>query len=100
MKLTPITNAGLAFAYITFIVFAVQTFAPGPDTPDKFPLTPIAVLSLFTLSAAVMGFLFLYEPLRLFMEGQKEKALPFFLKTLGTFAVFVFALFFALFFVK
>jgi len=98
--MNPFINAGLAVVYIAFVVFAIHTFAPGPDTPDESLLVPIAGLSLFVLSAAVMGFLFVYEPLRLYFEGQKEKALPFFLKTLGCFAVIVFILFFVLFFVK
>jgi hypothetical protein len=100
MKLNPYLNALLAAAYIGLVVFTIHTFAPGPDTPDSFPLVPMAAISLFTLSAAVMGFLFIYEPLRLFLEGQKEKALPFFLKTLASFAVIVIALFLGAFFVQ
>ncbi len=100
MKTNPFLSAALAVLYITLVVFTIHTFAPGPDTPDSFPLVPMAALSLFVLSAAVMGFLFLYEPLRLYMEGEKEKAMPFFLKTVGFFALFVIAFFSIIFFVK
>jgi hypothetical protein len=34
-----------------------------------------------------MGFLFVYQPLQLYMEGRKAEALAFFLRTLGTFAL-------------
>jgi len=98
MKTNPYINASLAALYIAFVVLTIHTFAPGPDTPDEYPLVPIAALSLFVLSAAVMAFLFVYEPLRLFFEGQKEKALPFFLKTLGSFAIIVIVLFLGVFF--
>lgn len=96
----PFVNAGLALLYIALVVVTIHTFAPGPDTPDSYPLVPIAALSLFVLSAAVMGFLFLYEPIRLYMEGEKKKAMPFFLKTVGFFAVFVIVFFSIIFFAK
>ena len=50
---------------------------------------PMAMLSLFVLSAAVMGFLFIYHPATLFLEGKKNEALSHFSKTVGTFALIV-----------
>lgn len=50
---------------------------------------PMAMLSLFVLSVAVMSFLFFYEPLKLFMENKRHEAVFFFLKTVGIFAFFV-----------
>lgn len=50
---------------------------------------PMTMLGVFVLSAAVMGFLFLSEPLRLFLENQKQEAFIFFAKTVGVFACFV-----------
>ncbi len=38
-------------------------------------------------SAASMGYLFLYQPLQLYLEGEKKKSVDLFLKTLGVFAV-------------
>ncbi len=47
---------------------------------------PIAALSLFVFSASSMGYLFLYQPLQLFLDGEKKKSVDLFLKTLATFA--------------
>lgn len=81
----PILNAVLAGAYILVLVTIAQTFAK-PNTPDSF-LDPVIALSVLTLSAAVMGYLFLAEPLRKYLDGQKAEAAHFFLKTVGAFAV-------------
>lgn len=44
------------------------------------------VLSLFVLSAAVMGYLFVYQPLKFFFEGKQQEAVRFFLLTVAFFA--------------
>jgi hypothetical protein len=49
--------------------------------------TPIVILSLFTLSAAMMGYLFLFQPLQLYLDGKKKVAVNLFLQTFATFAV-------------
>jgi len=49
----------------------------------------MTMLSLFVLSAAIMGYLFLSEPLQLFLENKKQEAVTFFAKTVGIFACFV-----------
>jgi uncharacterized protein YybS (DUF2232 family) len=49
---------------------------------DKF-LTPVAVLMLFVLSAAITGSLVLAKPVLLYLDGQKSDATKFFLWTLG-----------------
>jgi hypothetical protein len=41
------------------------------------------------VSAAIMGYLFLSEPLYLLMENRKQEAIIFFAKTVGIFACFV-----------
>lgn len=87
MKPKPFLNAALAVAYIILIAFTMRSFATLTSEGSDTILAPIVVLSLFTLSAAVMGYLFAYEPLRLYLDGKKEEALSFFLKTLGTFAL-------------
>ncbi|MEK7176936.1 MAG: hypothetical protein AAB719_01395 [Patescibacteria group bacterium] len=64
-------------------------FSIDPDGREETILMPILMLSLFVLSAAVMGYLFVYEPLRLHLDNQRQEAVSFFLKTVGTFACFV-----------
>ena len=85
----PYLNAFMALGYIAGIILAInKTSSIASHTPDTI-LAPVTMLSLFVLSAAIMGILFVYEPLRLFLENQKPQALSFLLKTVGTFACFV-----------
>ncbi|MBI3888880.1 hypothetical protein HY311_03795 [Candidatus Nomurabacteria bacterium] len=93
----PFLHAFAAALYIVFIVFAISTI--GSKIPqDKAILTPMVVLSLFVLSAAVMGYLFVSQPLMLYMENKKQEAMAFFGKTVIIFACFV-ALFVILLFI-
>lgn len=88
MSKNPILNALGASSYIALVVsllnFVSQTQSDKPDTA----FAPVAFLSLFTLSAAVMAYLFFYQPLLLFIEGQKKQAVNLFIRTVGVFAVF------------
>lgn len=73
MSKNPIINALSASAYI-FLVVTIMTFVTQPlkNKPDTF-FDPITFLSVLTLSVAVMAFLFLYQPLLLFIEGKKKR---------------------------
>ena len=51
-------------------------------------LAPVVFLSLFTLSAAVMGYLFCYQPLQLYIDGKKKQAVNLFLHTTLIFGCF------------
>lgn len=85
MTKNPFVNAFSATLYITLIailMFFGETFFGHKDTI----LTPIAILSLFSLSAAIMAYLFLYQPLMLFLDGHRKKAVNLFLKTVAVFA--------------
>lgn len=94
MRHSPFLYAGAVAIYITsisfFLFYVPERLAGQEDTVAA----PIAMLSLFVLSAAVMGFLFLYRPLTLYLDGQKQEAVKFFGATLLIFAcitVFIFA---------
>jgi len=91
MTKNPIINALSASAYIVLIAsvmnFISQTHRNKPDTF----FAPVVVLSLLTLSAAMMAFLFFYQPLQLFIEGKKKQALNLSVQTIGVFAVFTVA---------
>ena len=79
----------MALGYIALIILVIsKTSSIAVHTPDTL-LAPVTMLSLFVLSAAIMGILFVYEPARLFLENQKREALSFLIKTVGTFACFV-----------
>ena len=85
----PYLNAFMALGYIALIILVIsKTSSIAANTPDTL-LAPVTMLSLFVLSAAIMGILFVYEPARLFLENQKQQALSFLLKTVATFACFV-----------
>lgn len=88
MSKNPFLNALSAASYIILIVtimnFIMQTQSNKPDTI----LAPITVLSMLTLSVAVMAYLFFYQPLQLFIDGQKKAAVNLFVQTVGVFAIF------------
>jgi hypothetical protein len=88
MSKNPIINALSASGYIIIVVsimnFVMQTQRNKPDTI----FAAIPVLSLLTLSVAVMAYLFFYQPLQLFIGGKKKEAVNLFVKTVGVFGAF------------
>jgi hypothetical protein len=62
--------------------FVSHTLGNKPDTI----FDPIAFLSLFTLSAASMGYFFVYQPVQLYLDGKKKAATSLFVRTLLVFA--------------
>ncbi|MDP3725965.1 MAG: hypothetical protein Q8R36_02080 [bacterium] len=86
MSKNPFLNALAASLYITFIA-SVLYYGPKITPHVDAVIVPIVILSLFVLSAAIMGYLFLYEPAQLFLEGEKKKATQLFLQTVGVFAL-------------
>lgn len=71
-----------------FVVLFLTNGAPRFLDPfEQTPAIPIIMLSLLVLSVALMGYLFFYRPLELFMDGRRHEAATFFLKTIGTFAL-------------
>lgn len=91
----PFINALAASVYIVFVAFVMNSMQSLPFPEEDTILAPMFMLSLFVLSAAIMGFLFLYQPIRLYFDGLKKEATTYFLRTLGFFAGFV-VLFFIL----
>lgn len=100
MTKNPIINALSASAYI-IIGVTVMHYVTQPlrNKPDTF-FAPIVMLSLLTLSVAVMAYLFFYQPLMLFIDGKKTDAVNLFIKTVGVFAVLTTVVLFLLFFVQ
>jgi hypothetical protein len=88
MTKNPILNALCAVLYIVVvasIIFYAPTIIklPGEDTV----FMPIWFLSLFVFSAAAMGYIFLAQPVQMFLDGEKKQATSLFLKTLAAFGV-------------
>jgi hypothetical protein len=90
MTNNPILNAFAALAYIALVSLVIN-YGPlllGPvDEGSLKPILPVAFLSLFVLSAAVMGYIFCMAPLRRYLDGKKEEGVRLFLMTIGIFAL-------------
>ncbi len=94
MTTKPFYNSVFAMAYIVVIVSLLsfaQHFAAGPDNM----LMPIGMLSMLVLSAAVMAYIFFYQPVLMLIEGKREQAVTFFMKTVAYFAIIAALMFFA-----
>lgn len=93
----PFLNAVLAAAYIVLVVVVISLFVDREgEAGSLILLIPMAMLSLFVLSAAVMAYLFLFQPFALWSDGKRQEAVTFFLKTVGAFAVITAAVLLAL----
>lgn len=96
MTKNPTYNALGAVAYILVVVSTMNfVTAPLRNKPDTF-FAPIAMLSVLTLSAAVMSYLFFYQPVLMLIEGKKKEAVGLFGKTVGLFGLMTFFILFLL----
>lgn len=77
--------AALYIVCLVSIMSSVSSFMPKEDNI----FMPMVALSLLVLSVLIMGFLFLSEPIKLYLENQRKEALSFFTKTIASFACFV-----------
>jgi len=98
MTKKPIYNALAAFAYIVAVVLLINWAMYNDVLVTSSLLMPIMILSLFVLSAAVMAYLFLYQPIMLYLEGKKKDAVDLFIKTLLIFAILPLGIFLLSFF--
>ncbi len=89
MTKNPFYNALGALGYVIFVtsVLRLGEYLGSPDTPDNF-FIPIGMLSLFVLSAAVMAYIFLYQPITLLLDGKRTEAVRLFVHTVAVFAGF------------
>jgi len=93
MTKNPLLNGLAAVAYIaglmTLIFYGPVLFGllnlNLALVPEIF--AGITMVSLFVFSAAVMGYIFLYQPILLILAGEKKEGTKLFLQTAGAFAV-------------
>src|SRR3989344_2635093 len=97
MSRNPFVNAALAAAYIA-VVASLMYYVPKAVGLVDSVFVPIAVLSLFVLSAALMCYFFLFQPVQMYLDGQKKEAIDLFVKTVGVFAGITILIFAILFF--
>jgi len=95
MTTNPYLNALAAAAYVT-LVASMMFFGSRFIGPVDTLLMPIGMLSLLVFSVLVMAVCFLYQPVQLFLEGDKKAATALFIKTVATFALITFCIFVAL----
>jgi uncharacterized membrane protein len=85
MSRNPFANALVASGYISLLVtlfFYLQRFSDN----ELGLMAPMLALSLLVLSAAIMGYLFVYQPALLIMEGKESEGTKLFLSTVFAFA--------------
>lgn len=97
MTKNPLINALLAIVYIVFVSLILYYGTVFKVGNNSF-IAPVALISLFTFSAAAMGYLFLYQPFVLYFDGKKKLALDLFLRTLLIFGSITITIFIVLFF--
>lgn len=85
MSKNPIVNALAAALYIGVLASVMFYGQPLIDPVDNV-LMPITMLSLLTLSAAMMAYIFFYQPVLMYLEGQKTDAIKLGVHTVGAFA--------------
>ena len=86
MTKNPIINAVSASLYIVLVACVMFYGTRNLPEPDSI-IAPIAIVSLFTLSAAVMGYVFLFQSALLLLDGKKNAAVKLFRQTVAIFAV-------------
>lgn len=90
MTKNPFANALAALLYISVVAFIMSN--GDRIGPVHSFIGPIVFISLFTLSAAVMGYIFLYQPGQLYFDGKKKEGIRLFLQTLAVFGLITIAL--------
>lgn len=89
MTKNPILNALTAFFYILTLSLLMSWGTKNVSGPDTW-LAPVVVISVFTLSAAVMGYVFGLRPITMFLDGKKKEAVKLFLQTVFYFGIITF----------
>lgn len=86
MKNKPWLNAFGASSYIALLVWIMTGIESTAKHHRNEYFLPVIFISMFTLSAAVMGGLFLLQPILLYLEGKKKPAVRMFVQTVLYFA--------------
>ncbi len=86
MTKNPFLNALAASAYIIAVTSFIHWLSQTMSGPDNEFLAPIAFLSLLTLSVAMMGYIFLFQPIQLYFSDKKKEGAKLFVQTIGAFA--------------
>lgn len=91
MSRNPFLNALVAAGYISILATAIFNSPKLVSDSELGMMAPILFLSLFVISAALMGYFFVYQPVRLLTEGNHAEATKLFLTTVASFALIILA---------
>lgn len=91
MSQNPFINALVAAGYISLLVTAIFNSPKLVTDNELGMMAPILFLSLFVISAALMGYFFVYQPVRLLIDGKQTEATKLFLTTVLSFAGIILA---------
>lgn len=89
MSKNPFVNALAAAGYISIFVTLVFNSPQFIKDSQLGMLAPILFLSAFVFSAALMGYLFVYQPGLLILEGKQAEGTKMFLMTVLSFALII-----------
>ena len=89
MSRSPFYNAIAAAGYIV-VIASIMFYGSQFLGPQETVIIPITMLSLFVLSAAVMSYLFVYQPIIMYLDGEKQAGVKLFMQTIGVFACITF----------
>lgn len=93
MTRNPLINALAAFLYVAAIGAGMYYTSQATNGPSDSALVPVAVLSLLVFSAAVMAYIFFFEPIQMLVSGEKKAAADLFIKTALIFGILAVAAF-------
>lgn len=79
-------NALCASGYIALLVLVMASIEQSTKHSRNEYFLPVIFISMFTLSAAVMGGLFLLQPVLMYLDGKKKQAVRMFFQTVLYFA--------------
>ena len=86
MSQNPFVNALFASGYISILATLVFNSPKFITDNELGMMAPILFLSIFVFSASLMGYFFVYQPVRFLIEGRQAEATKFFLTTVFSFA--------------
>jgi hypothetical protein len=90
MSKNPLVNALGAFGYITLVATIIHFISKTQSHKPDPAFAPVIFLSLLTLSVAIMGYIFFYQPFQLLIDGKKKEGASLFVKTVGIFGAITF----------
>lgn len=88
MTKNPLINAGAAAAYIGAVVLFMSYLGNIENGPETM-FVPLFMISLVVFSVLMMAYCFFFQPVQMFLDGQKKEAVNLFSKSVFYFGIIV-----------